>query len=90
MSFASMSSHAMTLMGVDLDAAGKPVKWEVENSWGADYGYKGHLIMTDSWLDGYLFRLVAEKKYVSQPTLDLLKQKATLLPPWDPMFSPEE
>ena len=90
MSFASMSSHAMTLMAVDLDENGKPLKWEVENSWGADYGYKGHLIMSDSWLDGYLFRLVAEKKYVSPATLDLLKQKATLLPPWDPMFSPEE
>lgn len=90
MTFASMSSHAMTLMGVDLDADGKPVKWEVENSWGADYGYKGHLIMTDAWLDGYLFRLVAEKKYISQATLDLLKQKATLLPPWDPMFAAEE
>ena len=46
--------------------------------------------MSDSWFDGYMFRLVAEKKYISQPTLDLLKQKATLLPPWDPMFAPEE
>lgn len=90
MSFASMSSHAMTLMAVDLDNSGKPLKWEVENSWGSDYGYRGHLIMTDAWLDGYLFRLVVEKKYMSQPTLDLLKQKATLLPPWDPMFTPEE
>ena len=90
MSFASMSSHAMTLMAVDLGKDGKPLKWEVENSWGSDYGYRGHLIMTDAWLDGYLFRLVVEKKYMSQPTLDLLKQKATLLPPWDPMFTPEE
>lgn len=90
MSFASMSSHAMTLMAVDLDKSGKPLKWEVENSWGSDYGYRGHLIMTDAWLDGYLFRLVVEKKYMSQATLDLLKQKATLLPPWDPMFTPEE
>lgn len=89
-SFASMSSHAMTLMAVDLEKDGKPVKWEVENSWGSDCGYRGHLIMSDSWFDGYLFRLVAEKKYISQPTLDLLKQKATLLPPWDPMFAPEE
>ena len=80
----------MTLMAVDLGKDGKPVKWEVENSWGSDYGYRGHLIMSDSWFDGYFFRLVAEKKYISQHTLDLLKQKATLLPPWDPMFAPEE
>ena len=45
--FASGSSHAMTLMAVDFDANGKPKKWMVENSWGANSGYKGHLIMTD-------------------------------------------
>lgn len=31
-SFASGSSHAMTLMAVDLDKEGKPTKWMVENS----------------------------------------------------------
>ena len=56
--FASGSSHAMTLMAVDLDANGKPKKWMVENSWGANSGYKGHLIMTDEWFDEYMFRLV--------------------------------
>ena len=62
--FSSGSSHAMTLMAVDLDKKGKPVKWMVENSWGADSGYKGHLIMTDDWFDEYMFRLVVETKYV--------------------------
>ena len=51
--FASGSSHAMTLMAVDLDKDGKPKKWMVENSWGAEAGYKGHLIMTDEWFDEY-------------------------------------
>ena len=60
--FASGSSHAMTLMAVDLDKDGKPKKWMVENSWGAEAGYKGHLIMTDEWFDEYMFRLVVEKK----------------------------
>ena len=59
--FASGSSHAMTLMAVDLDKDGKPKKWMVENSWGAEAGYKGHLIMTDEWFDEYMFRLVVEK-----------------------------
>ena len=62
--FASGSSHAMTLMAVDLDKDGKPKKWMVENSWGAEAGYKGHLIMTDEWFNEYMFRLVVEKKYV--------------------------
>lgn len=87
--FASASSHAMTLMGVDLDADGKPVKWMVENSWGAASGHNGHLIMTDEWFDEYSFRLVVDKKYVPAATLKLFDQKPTVLPAWDPLFAGE-
>lgn len=89
-SFDSGSSHAMTLKAVDLDKDGKPVKWEVENSWGAASGYNGHLIMTDEWFDNYMFRLVVNKKYVSDKILEAAKQKPTMLPCWDPMFCAEE
>ena len=88
--FASASSHAMTLVAVDLDANGKPKKWMVENSWGPSSGYQGHLIMTDEWFDEYSFRLVVERKYVPAATLELLKQKPTVLPSWDPLFQMEE
>ena len=88
--FASGSSHAMTLMAVDLDGDGKPVKWMVENSWGAKSGYKGHLIMTDQWFDEYMFRLVVARKYVPENLLALMKQKPVKLPAWDPMFSMDE
>ncbi len=86
---ASGSSHAMTLIAVDLKD-GNPVKWMVENSWGADSGYKGNMIMTDEWFDNYMFRLVVEKKYVPSDILNMLEQEPTLLPAWDPMFLPEE
>lgn len=88
--FASGSSHAMTLMAVDLDRNGTPKKWMVENSWGADNGYKGHLIMTDKWFNEYMFRLVVEKKYAPEKVLNILKQKPVRLPAWDPMFMNEE
>lgn len=87
--FSSGSSHAMTLMAVDLKD-GKPVKWMVENSWGASHGYKGHLIMTDEWFNEYMFRLVVETKYVPKKIMDLLNQKTIKLPAWDPMFAEEE
>ena len=89
-SFASSSSHAMTLMAVDLDKNGKPTKWMVENSWGAGAGYQGHLIMTDEWFNEYTFRLVVETKYVTPKALEVLKQKPIRLPAWDPMFAGEE
>ena len=89
MTHASGSSHAMTLIAVDLKD-GKPVKWMVENSWGANSGYKGNLIMTDEWFNEYMFRLVVEKKYVPADIMAMLSQKPILLPAWDPMFLPEE
>ena len=87
---ASGSSHAMTLKAVDINAEGKPVKWMVENSWGAASGYKGNIIMTDRWFDEYMFRVVAEKKYVPADILKMLDQEPIKLPAWDPMFLPEE
>ena len=86
---ASGSTHAMTLIAVDLKD-GQPVKWMVENSWGADSGYRGNIIMTDEWFNEYMFRLVVEKKYVPADIMALMNQKPILLPAWDPMFLPEE
>ncbi len=86
---ASGSTHAMTLIAVDLKD-GKPVKWMVENSWGANSGYQGNIIMTDDWFDEYMFRLVVDKKYVPASLMKYLDQKPILLPAWDPMFLPEE
>ena len=86
---ASGSSHAMTLIAVDI-VDGEPVKWMVENSWGPASGYKGCLIMTDEWFDEYMFRLVVEKKYVPEDILKMLDQEPVMLPAWDPMFMMEE
>ena len=88
--FASGSSHAMTLIAVNIDNNGKTTKWMVENSWGPTSGYKGNVIMTDEWFNEYMFRLVAERKYVPADVLKMLDQKPVLLPAWDPMFAPEE
>ena len=37
-----------------------------------------------------MFRLVVNKKYASEEILNVLKQKPTTLPAWDPMFAPED
>ena len=86
---ASGSSHAMTLIAVDI-RDGKSVKWMVENSWGRDSGYRGCVIMTDEWFDEYMFRLVVDRKYVPADVLQMLSQKPVQLPCWDPMFLMEE
>ena len=87
--FDSGSTHAMTLAAVDLDKDGKPLKWKVENSWGASYGQQGCLIMTNRWFNEYMFRLVVNKKYVSEQLLKEFDQKPTMLTPDDPLFVDE-
>ena len=88
--FDSGSTHAMTLTAVDLDANGKPVKWKVENSWGADNGFAGCFIMTNEWFNEYMFRLVVNKKYASEQLLKEFDQKPTMLTPDDPLFQLED
>lgn len=88
--FDSGSTHAMTLCAVDLDDKGNPVKWKVENSWGADWGQNGCLIMTNEWFNEYMFRLVVDKKYVSDKLLKLAEQKPVMVMPEDPLFGEDD
>lgn len=88
--FESGSTHGMALVGVNILPDGSIDKWLLENSWGVKKGHKGYLTMTDRWFDEYMFRLVINKKYVDALTLKILDQKPILLPPWDPMFAPEQ
>lgn len=90
MTYDSGSTHAMTLTAVDLDAQGNPLKWKVENSWGADHGQKGCLIMTNNWFNEFMFRLVVDKKYVSDKLMKQFDQKPVMVMPEDPLFLLDE
>ena len=87
--FDSGSTHAMTLTAVDLDANGKAKQWKAENSWGASRGQPGCMIMRDRWFREYMFRLVVDKKYVSEELLKLNEQKPVMVTPEDPLFQNE-
>jgi len=88
--FDSGSTHAMTLTAVDLDLQGQPLKWKVENSWGADHGQQGCIIMTARWFREYMFRLVVDKQYVSEKLLKDYEQKPLMVMPEDPLFQEDE
>jgi len=81
----STPNHSMVLLGVDT-SDGRPVKWLVENSWGASAGDKGYWYMDDDWFDEYVYVAIVDKKYLSKDDLELLKQKPVQLPLWDPFW----
>jgi bleomycin hydrolase len=78
-------NHGMVLVGVDLDGD-KPVKWRVENSWGTEKGKGGYWAMYDGWFDLHVYNVIVRKEYLPAEVLEILKQKPTKLPPWDPML----
>lgn len=82
----SGSTHAMALVACDTDENDVPVKWEFENSWGPSAGNKGYLTFTDAWFDEYVFRMVINKKYLSEKAKAALNTKPIMLPAWDYMF----
>ena len=65
----SRSNHAMTLTGVNLDKAGEPDRWKVENSWGKDNGKDGYYVASGAWFDRYVQELIIRKEYLDERTL---------------------
>jgi bleomycin hydrolase len=80
----SAMTHAMVLTAVHVEN-GKPVRWRVQNSWGASAGDKGWFVMTDKWMDEFVYQAVVDPRFVSKETRDVLKQDPIVLPLWDPM-----
>ncbi|MFA6755317.1 MAG: C1 family peptidase [Bacilli bacterium] len=81
---ASAMNHAMCITGVNLKN-NVPTKWKIENSWGDERGNKGYFIMSPSWFDSYVYQAVILKKYLNDKEIAALKEKPTVLDPWDPM-----
>lgn len=82
-------NHAMTFQGVNLDTAGKPTAWRVENSWGKDACKDGYFIITDRWFDAYVGQAIVHRDYVPADIAAAWDDPATPvvhMDPWSPMF----
>jgi bleomycin hydrolase len=80
----SAMTHAMVLTAVHVEE-GKTVRWRVQNSWGETSGEKGWFVMSDQWMDEFCYQAVVEPRFVSKEIRDIVSQKPTVLPLWDPM-----
>ncbi|KAI0379104.1 peptidase C1B, bleomycin hydrolase [Hypomontagnella monticulosa] len=81
----SAMTHAMVLTAVHVDADGKSVRWRVQNSWGTDIGSDGWFVMSDRWMDEFVYQAVVDPKFLSRKVRDVLTQDPIVLPLWDPM-----
>ena len=80
----SAMTHAMVLTAVQVED-GKSVRWRVQNSWGEDAGEKGFFVMSDAWMDEFVYQVVVDPGYVSKEVREVLKTEPKVLPLWDPM-----
>lgn len=80
----SSMTHAMVLTAVHVEGD-RPVRWRVQNSWGEVAGDKGWFVMTDKWMDEFVYQVVVDPRFVSRRIRDVLKQDPLVLPLWDPM-----
>ncbi|KAJ9667659.1 bleomycin hydrolase [Coniosporium apollinis] len=80
----SAMTHAMVLTGVHV-VDGKPVRWRVENSWSEAAGTKGYFVMSDAWMDEFVYQAVVDPAFVGDDVLEVLKQTPKMLELWDPM-----
>ncbi|KIW12536.1 hypothetical protein PV08_09813 [Exophiala spinifera] len=80
----SAMTHAMVLTAVQVED-GKSVRWRVMNSWGDSAGEKGYFVMTDAWMDEFVYQIVVDPAFVSKEIKDVLDQEPKVLPLWDPM-----
>lgn len=80
----SAMTHAMVLTAVQVED-GKSVRWRVMNSWGDTAGTKGYFVMSDAWMDQFVYQIVVDPAYVSKDIKDVLKQEPKVLNLWDPM-----
>jgi bleomycin hydrolase len=75
----SAMTHAMVLTAVHVDASDRPIRWRVQNSWGTDVGDKGWFVMSDRWMDEFVYQSVVDPRFLIKEVRDVLKKEPIVL-----------
>ena len=83
-SYASLPNHAMLITGYH-EEDNNISRWKVENSWGKTSGTDGFLLMTNEWMDEYVFQILINKELLTKEERALIESEPTIIEPWDPL-----
>lgn len=86
--YATSATHAMVLVGVNINERGVADRWLVENSWGPEAGMGGYMSMTSDWFNKYGFDVVVDSKYLPKDAVKALKRRPVKLPAWHHLWRP--
>lgn len=70
--------HSMVFVGVHL-VNNEPVRWKVENSWGAEKTNKQFLIMNDNYFEARVNAIVIHEKYLPKKIKECLTKEPILI-----------
>ena len=48
-------------------------------------GTKGYFVMSDEWMDEFVYQVVVDPSFVEKEVRDVLNKEPVVLPLWDPM-----
>lgn len=83
-SYSSLPNHAMLITGYHQED--EVIKrWKVENSWGKNSGSDGFLLMTNEWMNQYVFQTLINKQLLNEQERQLLSTTPQVVEPWDPL-----
>ncbi len=84
-SFSSLPNHAMLITGYH-EEDNEVKRWKVENSWGKSSGSDGYLLMTNEWMDEFVFQILVHKDLLTSNEKNILSsEESNCIEPWDPL-----
>ena len=84
--YSSLPNHAMMITGYH-EQEGKILRWKIENSWGKDSGKDGFCLMTNSWMEQYVYQILVKKSLLEPTEIETISNNDyyETIEPWDPL-----
>lgn len=75
-----LMTHVMVLIGIGL-VDGQSTKRKAENSWGGKVGKNGFFVMSDAWMDKYIYQIVVRKGLLTKRQPNTFNEELIALSP---------